>query len=100
MSKIKAPQATTIRMPDTIDQYARRIHINVRGGKVTMVYRWKDHKSPKAHTQRMTLDDAQAGRLMGALTKAVVFSQENDTTGSREETFVKAVNDEIQKMAE
>jgi len=97
-TKSKSPQATTIRMPDTIDQYARRIHLNVRDQKVTMVYRWKDHKSPKAHTQRMTLNDEQAGRLMGALTKAVVFAQENDTTGQREETFVKAVNAEIAKL--
>lgn len=62
--------ANTIRLPDTADQFTRRVHINVRGEKVTMVYRWKDHKSPKAHTQRMTLDDKQVGRLMCALTMA------------------------------
>lgn len=62
--------ANTIRLPDTADQFARRVHLNVRGGKVTMVYRWKDYKSPKAHTQRMTLDDGQVGRLMGALAMA------------------------------
>ena len=48
---IKFP-GNTIRLSDTIDQYARRVHINVRNGKVTLVYRWKDSKSTKAHTQR------------------------------------------------
>lgn len=62
--------ANTIRLPDTADQYSRRVHINVRGEKVTMVYRWKDQKSSKAHTQRMTLDDEQVGRLLGALMMA------------------------------
>lgn len=68
MSTIK--HANTIRLSDTIDQFARRVHVNVRDGKVTMVYRWKDHRSSKAHTQRVTLDDSQAGRLFGALTAA------------------------------
>lgn len=59
--------ATTIRLSDTADQYARRVHVNVRNGKATMVYRWKDYHSTKAHTQRMTLTDEQAGRLLKAL---------------------------------
>lgn len=59
--------ATTIRLSDTADQYARRVHVNVRNGKATMVYRWKDCHSSKAHTQRMTLTDEQAGRLLKAL---------------------------------
>lgn len=66
----KHKTATTIRLSDTIDQYARRVHVNVLNGKVTLVYRWKDSKSPKSHIQRMTLDDDQAGRLTGALFKA------------------------------
>lgn len=66
MSKV----ATTIRLSDTIDQYARKVHVNVRNGKATMVYRWKDTKSTKAHTQRMTLTDEQAGRLLKALATA------------------------------
>ena len=61
----------TIRLSDTVDHYARKIHVNTRNGKVTMVYRWKDHKSPKMHTQRTTLDDIQAARLLGLLTKQV-----------------------------
>lgn len=60
MSKI----SQTIQVSDTVDQYARRIHINVRGDKVTMVNRWKDRKSNKAHTQRVTLDDAQVAKLL------------------------------------
>lgn len=66
MSKV----ATTIRLSDTIDQFARKVHVNVRNGKATMVYRWNDTKSTKAHTQRMTLTDEQAGRLLKALATA------------------------------
>ena len=62
----------TIRLSDTADQYSRRVHINVRNGKATMVYRWKDSKSTKAHTQRMTLTDEQAMRLVNALAKAAM----------------------------
>lgn len=60
---------TTLRMPDTADQWTRRIHINVRNSKTTMVYRWKS-KDGRDHTQRMTLDDAQVARLSMALGKA------------------------------
>lgn len=75
---IKFP-GNTIRLSDTIDQYARRVHINVRNGKVTLVYRWKDHKSTKAHTQRVTLDDTQAGRLLAsvAVAAAVAVGEDN-----------------------
>lgn len=64
--------AQTIRLSDTTDQYSRRVHINVRNGKATMVYRWKDRYSNKRHTQRMTLDDAQAFRLVTALGAAAI----------------------------
>ena len=64
--------AETIRLSDTADQWNRRVHINVHNGKATMVYRWKDSKSSKNHTQRMTLTDEQALRLVNALTKAAV----------------------------
>lgn len=70
MSKV----AETIRLSDTADQWNRRVHINVRGGKATMVYRWKDSQSTKNHTQRMTLSDEQALRLVNALTKAAVHA--------------------------
>lgn len=71
----------TIRLSDTADQWNRRVHINVRNGKATMVYRWKDSNSSRNHTQRMTLTDEQALRLVNALTKAAVFAiHENGRT--------------------
>lgn len=63
--------STTIRLSDTADQWNRRVHVNVRNSKATMVYRWKSPCSKKDHTQRMTLTEAQAARLVAALTKAV-----------------------------
>ena len=68
----------TINLSDTIDQYSRKVHINVRNGKVTLVYRWKDHQSTKAHTQRMTLDDVQTGRLCAAIAVAAVCAIGDD----------------------
>ncbi len=68
----------TIQLSDTVDQYARKVHINVRNGKVTLVYRWKDHFSNKAHTQRMTLDDVQAGRLLGSVAVAAAVAVGED----------------------
>lgn len=68
----------TINLSDTIDQYSRKVHINVRNGKVTLVYRWKDHQSTKAHTQRMTLDDVQTGRLTAAIAVAAVCAIGDD----------------------
>lgn len=80
----------TIRLSDTVDQYARRVHINVRNGKVTLVYRWKDHFSTKAHTQRMTLDDNQAGRLLGSVAVAAAVAVGEDK--ARELMLTKAVD--------
>ncbi|ACF15701.1 hypothetical protein [Yersinia pestis] len=74
---IKFP-GNTIRLSDTVDQYARRVHVNVRNGKVTLVYRWKDHKSTKAHTQRVTLDDMQAGRLLSSVAVAATVAVGGD----------------------
>lgn len=68
----------TIDLSDTIDQYSRKVHINVRNDKVTLVYRWKDHQSTKAHTQRMTLDDVQTGRLCAAIAVAAVCAIGDD----------------------
>lgn len=76
---IKFP-GNTIRLSDTVDQYARRVHINVRNGKVTLVYRWKDHKSTKAHTQRVTLDDIQTGRLLASVAVAATVAVGEDKT--------------------
>lgn len=70
----------TIQLSDTIDQYARKVHINVRNGKVTLVYRWKDRVSSKAHTQRMTLDDVQVGRLLASVAVAATVAVGEDKT--------------------
>lgn len=67
MSKV----ATTIKLSDTIDQYSRKVHVNVRNGKTTMVYRWRSVDGGKSHTQRTTLSDDQAARLLAALQNAV-----------------------------
>lgn len=91
MSKV----SSTIRLSDTIDQYARRVHVNVRNDKVTMVYRWKDTNSTKSHTQRMTLTDEQVARLNGALTKAAarVLATRPECTDSFVETLVSTVTE-------
>ena len=60
----------TIPVSDTVDAYQRRIHINVRNGKVTMVQRWKDRYSNKKHTQRITMTDAQVENLLKVLQSA------------------------------
>lgn len=71
MMNTSSKVSTTIRLSDTADQWNRRVHVNVRNSKATMVYRWKSPCSKKDHTQRMTLTEAQAARLVAALTKAV-----------------------------
>lgn len=87
MSKV----ATTIRLSDTIDQFARKVHINVRNGKATMVYRWKDTKSTKAHTQRMTLTDEQAGRLVKALAMAAAHAVDESGNAQRAVDYLSAL---------
>lgn len=61
--------STTIQLSDTVDQWSRKVHVNVRNGKVTTVYRWKS-RDGRDHTQRMTLTDSQTERLLAALTVA------------------------------
>lgn len=61
--------STTIRLSDTVDQWSRKVHVNVRNGKVTTVYRWKS-RDGSDHTQRMTLTESQTERLLAALTVA------------------------------
>ncbi|MCY4689324.1 hypothetical protein LI081_22205 [Escherichia coli] len=94
---IKFP-GNTIRLSDTIDQYARRVHINVRNGKVTLVYRWKDHKSTKAHTQRVTLDDTQAGRLLASVAVAASVAVGEDNV--RQALLGKTVESEGNMLAD
>lgn len=57
----------TVQLSDTIDQYQRKLHVNVRGKKVTMVLRWKDRASSKNHTQRVTFKNAELGEVIGLL---------------------------------
>lgn len=91
MSKV----SRTIHVSDTVDHFNRRIHVNVRNGSVTMVYRWKDRKSTKLHTQRTTLSDAQAARLLAILSKQV--DKAVDGNQKRTDAFVyeftKAMNE-------
>lgn len=61
--------STTIQLSDTVDQWSRKVHVNVRNGKVTTVYRWKS-RDGLDHTQRMTLTESQTERLLAALTVA------------------------------
>lgn len=77
MSEVKFP-GFTLPVSDTVDKYERKMHINVRAGKVTMVHRWKDRKSNKKHTQRVTLDDMQTARLLAALTVATEVTCADD----------------------
>lgn len=77
--------AKTIRLSDTADQWSRKVHINVRNGKTTMVYRWKDTHSNKTHTQRVTMDDTQTVQLVYALIGAFAHAVE---TGGRQEQAV------------
>lgn len=64
----------TIRLSNTVDHWSRRVHVNVRNGKTTMVYRWKDTSSKKNHTQRMTLSTKQTRLLISALSSALVHA--------------------------
>lgn len=52
----------------------RKVHINVRNDKVTLVYRWKAKSDNRAHTQRVTLDDTQAARLLASVAVAAAVA--------------------------
>lgn len=78
MSKNAKFPGNTIRLSDTVDQWSRKVHINVRGEKVTLVYRWRDRATNKAHTQRMTLDDLQAARLLSSVAVAATVAVGED----------------------
>ena len=85
MSKpIKFP-GNTITLSDTIDQWGRKVHINVRNDKVTLVYRWKSRSDGRDHTQRMTLDDSQAARMLASVAVAATVAIGEDKV--REKLF-------------
>lgn len=92
---VKFP-GTTIRLSDTIDQFSRKVHINVRNDKVTLVYRWKARLDNRAHTQRITLDDSQAARLLGAVSVAAVVAIGEDNL--RGTAFGQQVTASIEKL--
>ncbi|QPI17200.1 hypothetical protein phiPccP1_00023 [Pectobacterium phage phiPccP-1] len=99
MSKIAPKRLTqTIQLSDTVDQWSRRVHINVRGGKTTLVHRWKSRKDGRDHTQRVTLNEHQAGRIVGALTLAVAKIAE--AKGKHiEDNFCAAVGRQVEDTA-
>lgn len=76
-TKVKFP-GNTIQLSDTVDQWGRKVHINVRNDKVTLVYRWKSKSDNRTHTQRVTLDDVQAGRLLASVAVAATIAVGED----------------------
>ena len=97
MSKpIKFP-GNTIALSDTIDQWGRKVHINVRNDKVTLVYRWKSRSDGRAHTQRMTLDDTQASNLLASVAIAAVVAVGEDKV--RGAILGRTVGNESERLA-
>lgn len=88
---------TTINLSDTADQWSRKVHINVRNSKVTLVYRWKSRKDNRAHTQRITLDDAQAGKLLSSVAVAATVAVGEDKV--REKLFGDSVGKHAAALA-
>lgn len=89
-TKAKFP-GNTIQLSDTVDQWSRKVHINVRNGKVTLVYRWKSKSDNRAHTQRVTLDDVQAARLLASVAVAATVAIGEDKV--REALLTKEVGE-------
>ena len=96
-TKAKFP-GNTIQLSDTVDQWGRKVHINVRNDKVTLVYRWKAKSDNRAHTQRMTLDDVQAARLLASVAVAVTVAVGEDKV--REVLLNKEVDSTVTRLAE
>lgn len=95
-TKAKFP-GNTIQLSDTVDQWGRKVHINVRNDKVTLVYRWKAKSDNRAHTQRVTLDDAQAGRLLASVAVAVTVAVGDDKV--RQALLNKGIDAEATRLA-
>lgn len=95
---IKFP-GTTVQLSDTVDQYARRVHINVRNKKGTMVLRWKDKASDKSHTQRVTLDDTSGAKLLASLAVASMCALEDkEMTQERSTKFQSELVSETKRL--
>lgn len=99
---VKFP-GSTIQLSDTVDQFSRKVHVNVRNEKVTLVYRWKSKHDSRAHTQRITLDDSQTARLLAsvsiAASVAIMSSPESKTRGEAIARNVKAQVDALEKQS-
>ena len=89
-TKAKFP-GNTIQLSDTVDQWGRKVHINIRNDKVTLVYRWKAKSDNRAHTQRVTLDDVQAARLLASVAVAATVAVGEDKV--REALLTKEVGE-------
>lgn len=88
----------TIRLSDTADQWGRKVHVNVRNDKVTLVYRWRSRSDDRQHTQRMTLDDGQSARLLASVAVAVTVAVGEDTV--RQVLMNNSVDSEVTRLAE
>lgn len=88
----------TIPLSDTADQWGRKVHVNVRDDKVTLVYRWKAKSDNRAHTQRMTLNDAQTARLLASVAVAAAVAVHEDKP--REALLGREVKVETIRLAE
>ncbi|AOZ65547.1 hypothetical protein kpv766_22 [Klebsiella phage vB_KpnP_KpV766] len=96
-TKVKFP-GNTIQLSDTVDQWGRKVHINVRNDKVTLVYRWKAKSDNRAHTQRVTLDDTQAARLLASVAVAASVAVGEDKV--RDTILRKEVDSTATRLAE
>ena len=96
-TKVKFP-GNTIQLSDTVDQWGRKVHINVRNDKVTLVYRWKSRSDGRDHTQRITLDDSQAARLLASIAVAATVAVGEDKV--REAILSKEVGSTATRLAE
>lgn len=87
----------TIKVSDTIDQWDRKIHVNVRNDKVTLVHRWKSPKDNRKHTQRVTLNDVQAGKLLASVALASVVAVGADNV--RQKLLETTIDQEATRLA-
>lgn len=65
---------------------------------MTLVYRWKAKSDNRAHTQRVTLDDTQAARLLASVAVAATVAVGEDKV--REAILSKEVGSTATRLAE
>lgn len=65
---------------------------------MTLVYRWKAKSDNRAHTQRVTLDDAQAARLLASVAVAATVAIGEDKV--RGVLLSKEVSETSRRLAE